>query len=119
MVQADTSSTRQFYDQLLQSMAEGLLVLDPQGIVTSVNQAAAQLLGYEPKGLIGKHYRVFWPKNVPPPDQLNSGEIHQSHSSIELPDAQTLPITISVNSVVNFFSFNEKVGKNTAATSAA
>jgi PAS domain S-box-containing protein len=99
MVQVDTSISTQFHDQLLQSMAEGLLVLDQQGIVTSANQAAAQLLGYEPDNLIGKHYQAFWPKNVPSPDELRAGETHRSETTIEFPDASSVPVTVSINSI--------------------
>jgi len=40
MVEINTSTTPQFYDHLFQSVTEGYLVLDQEGLVTSASQDA-------------------------------------------------------------------------------
>ncbi len=53
-----------FNAEIVQSMAEGIILTDEAGHMTFVNPAAAALLGYEPQELTGLHrYTVI------PPDQ--------------------------------------------------
>ncbi|GEM_PF-460076 len=53
-----------FNAEIVQSMAEGIIITDDKGQMTFVNPAAAALLGYEPQELTGQHYNV-----ITPPDQ--------------------------------------------------
>ncbi|MBI5508984.1 MAG: PAS domain S-box protein [Deltaproteobacteria bacterium] len=46
--------------QLLNSAAEGILGLDPDGNHTFVNPAAAALLGYRPEELVGRQSHSIW-----------------------------------------------------------
>jgi two-component system sensor histidine kinase AtoS len=43
-------------EYILESMANGLLVVDLKGHVTTFNQAASQILGLEQEAVIGRHY---------------------------------------------------------------
>ncbi|MGC8836857.1 MAG: PAS domain S-box protein [Anaerolineae bacterium] len=45
-----------FHESILQSMAEGVAVQDPEGRFTFVNRAAAEMLGYAPQELLGQHW---------------------------------------------------------------
>ncbi len=53
-----------FNAEIVQSLAEGIIITDDAGQMTFVNPAAAALLGYEPQELIGQHYNA-----ITPPDQ--------------------------------------------------
>jgi PAS domain S-box-containing protein len=63
MVESITKITGDFYDYLTQSVAEGLLLLDESGMITSANKTAASLLGYEPDAMVGRPVNDFWDKN--------------------------------------------------------
>ncbi len=55
---------KQFNEDIVQKMAEGIVVEDTQGCFTFVNPAAAQMLGYTPDEMIGRHWMT-----IVPPDQ--------------------------------------------------
>jgi len=60
MVTTKTTSTAQFYGHLMQTVSEGVLVLNEQGIITSANQAAARILGFDADGLVGRSWDELW-----------------------------------------------------------
>ena len=50
----DTTVSRDFFDKILRSMGDSLMVLDADLNIITVNQASLALLGYEEKELVGK-----------------------------------------------------------------
>jgi PAS domain S-box-containing protein len=56
-------SLQQFRANLTQSMAEGLVLQDREGIFTFANPAASQLLGYTSEELVGMHEREILPED--------------------------------------------------------
>lgn len=50
----ETTISRNFYDNILRSMGDSLIVFDPNLNIITVNQASLALLGYEEQELIGK-----------------------------------------------------------------
>ena len=65
-VQAEMELQRlkEFNEDIVQNIAEGIVVQDAQGYLTFVNPAAATLLGYAPEELSGQHWTI-----IVPPDQ--------------------------------------------------
>lgn len=55
---------RDFNELLVQTVAEGIVVEDAQGLYRYVNPAAATMLGYGPDELVGRHWT-----SIVPPDQ--------------------------------------------------
>ncbi len=49
----------QFYQMLVESMAEGLLILDERGLIIYANQALYATLGYTPEEMLGHSPTVF------------------------------------------------------------
>lgn len=49
-----TTVSKSYVDNILKSMAETLMVIDPDGTIQRVNQAAISLLGYERAELVGR-----------------------------------------------------------------
>jgi PAS domain S-box-containing protein len=45
---------------VLDASGEGIMGMDPQGNHTFVNRAAANMLGYEPEELLGRHSHTMW-----------------------------------------------------------
>jgi len=50
----NTTVSKSYVDNILKSMAETLMVIDPDGTIQRVNQAAISLLGYERAELVGR-----------------------------------------------------------------
>ncbi len=50
----NTTVSKSYVDNILKSMAETLMVIDPDGTIQRVNQAAISLLGYERHELVGR-----------------------------------------------------------------
>jgi PAS domain S-box-containing protein len=53
---AETDRLRAFNENIVQSLEEGILLEDAGGEITFVNRKAAELLGYAPGELVGRHW---------------------------------------------------------------
>ena len=60
----ETQQLATFNQNIIQSMAEGIVVQDADGVCTFANPAAATMLGYAPDELVGLHWTA-----ITPPDQ--------------------------------------------------
>jgi two-component system phosphate regulon sensor histidine kinase PhoR len=87
---------------IIQNMADGLLIVDVDGIVFFTNPAAESFLGYDPGEIIGVH----WTMLVPPEQHhivqtANEQRQHQEISQYEIDllhkNGQRLPVLISVS----------------------
>lgn len=54
-----TTVSRDFMDNILNSMTESLVVTSPQGVIQSANRATQQLLGYTQGELLGKDIQLL------------------------------------------------------------
>ncbi|MEK7762232.1 MAG: PAS domain S-box protein, partial [Nitrospirota bacterium] len=60
-------------DNILRSMIDILIVINPNGTIRSINQATQQLLGYEEQELLGQHITVLFPLM----EELPSGKTYE------------------------------------------
>jgi PAS domain S-box-containing protein len=72
IVEEKAEVSAQFFAHLLQNMSSGMIVIDEDGRVTSANQTAASLLGYDVNEMIDLPYQQFWPENLLPLNFPNS-----------------------------------------------
>ncbi len=63
-VAAELERIKEFNEDLIQSVVEGIVVVAADETLSFVNPAAAQMMGYTPEELTGRHWHV-----VIPPDQ--------------------------------------------------
>ena len=54
-VEIELGSSNEFFNNIFNSCLDGILVGDPDGYITMVNEAATQILGYSKDEMIGKH----------------------------------------------------------------
>jgi PAS domain S-box-containing protein len=54
-----TTVSKEYFDNIIRSMNDALLVIDPDSKIRSLNRAAGELLEYEEQELIGKGLRVI------------------------------------------------------------
>ena len=57
----EATSAKNYADNILASMAESLVVLDPRGVIITVNKATLDLLGYRPGDMLGKPFSLVLP----------------------------------------------------------
>jgi PAS domain S-box-containing protein len=55
----ETDRLRAFNENIVQSMDEGILIYDPAGHITFINPRVAELTGYAPQELIGRHWEIL------------------------------------------------------------
>ena len=99
MVEATTQQPTQFYDHLMQSMAEGILVLDEQGVVIAADEVAAALLGYDADTLIGRHCQAFWSEELPPPHQMPGSASRCAKTTFRTRDGRPVPVILAITPV--------------------
>jgi PAS domain S-box-containing protein len=57
----EATAAKNYADNILASMAESLVVIDPRGTIVTVNKATLDLLGYRPESLLGRPFTVVLP----------------------------------------------------------
>ena len=62
--EAELKRLKEFNENIVQTMAEGIILQNAEGVFTFVNPAAAAIMGYTPEELVGQHWTA-----VIPPDQ--------------------------------------------------
>ena len=82
-------------DTLVEKMLDGILVLDEQSRVVDINTAAAQLIGKDADGALGKNIRTVlaaWPKVL---DQFR--DVVETHAELALdePDRRYIDLVVS------------------------
>ncbi len=99
MVETKANPRAQFHAHLRQNMAEGVLVLDDHGIVTSANKTAVKILGYQPGTLIGRSCEMFWPADLPPAQHLGYGETVHEGANLRQFDGDSVPVNLTITPI--------------------
>lgn len=108
MVEATTNLTEQFYTHLTQSIAEGLLVLGEDGMISSANQAAAAILGYEPDALVGHAIQEFMGDDLSLFEQLQANEVECS-GNFRHRNGRFVPVSLTVSPLETPTTGNNKL----------
>jgi len=93
---------KEFNENIVQNMAEGIVVQDADGHLAFVNPAAAAMLGYKPEDLIDRDWI-----DIVPPDQIGivraaderrkQGESDRYEIELVRSDGNRLPVLVSGN----------------------
>ncbi|MFQ6137287.1 MAG: PAS domain S-box protein, partial [Candidatus Hydrothermarchaeales archaeon] len=91
---------KEFNENIVQSMKEGILIEDPDGIITFVNPKTEELLGYSKEELVGKHWKdISSPEYIEKMREETAKRPKGISSSYEAAavtkDGRTIPIIIS------------------------
>jgi len=98
----DIRRMNEFNEDLVQRMAEGILVMDTEGYITFVNPAGTTLLGFTSDELIGQH----WSTIVAPAqhhiveaaiERRARGEIDRYELELVRKDGQLTPVLVSAS----------------------
>ena len=91
---------KDFNEGIVQNMAEGIAVEDAEGCIIFVNPAAADLLGYSPKELVGQHWTAIVPSDQHPSVQAAHerrmhGEADRYELQLVRQDGTLVPVLVS------------------------
>ena len=94
-----TTVSRDYVDGILRTMSDTLMVLDPDGVIRTVNEAACALLGYSEEELCGKPVDVVL---AVPRERLtrDAGELKNYETLYRTRDGREVPVLLSC-SVMN------------------
>jgi len=67
-----------YSDTIIQSMSEGLVIVDPAGEITKINQVGARILGVSAREAIGLHISKMFGDNAPVLDLLRTGIAYEN-----------------------------------------
>ncbi|MCP5100503.1 MAG: PAS domain-containing protein [Chloroflexi bacterium] len=99
MVESTTKTTGDFYDYLTQSVAEGLLLLDETGMVTSANNTVSSILGYEPDAIIGRPVNDFWDKNGSSWQEIQADKSLCDDIKLKHKNGRFIPVTLNISQI--------------------
>ena len=91
---------KDFNEDIVQNMTEGIAMEDAEGRITFINPAAANLLGYSPEELLGQHWTVIIPLDQHPSVQAaDERRMHGEADCYELQlirkDGDRVPVLVS------------------------
>ena len=114
----ETEQLKAFNEGIVQSMAEGLCVQDADGIITFVNPAMEELLGYPADELVGRHWQTtIVPEEVERLQEKAShrpaGASEQYETRLQAQDGHEIPVLVSTQPL---FEDNKFTGVLTAFT---
>ncbi len=93
--------SKNYVDNIVNNMADMLIVLKPDGNIEKVNKAASDNLGYEEKELIGKHVRFLFQEE----ETMRSGDeftklmkgatVKDYETELKSKDGKKIPVIVS------------------------
>jgi PAS domain S-box-containing protein len=98
----ETDQLRAFNQGIVQSIQEGILLEDEQGLITFVNPKACELLGYEREALIGKLWaQILAPQDSSQPQEKSVQKSHriagQYEARLLTHDGALLPVIVNAH----------------------
>jgi PAS domain S-box-containing protein len=98
----DLRHMKEFNEDVVQHMAEGIVVLDARGYMTLVNPAIADLLGYAPEELVGRHWKAISRPEQHPTieaalERRAQGETERYELELVRKDGQAAPVMVSAS----------------------
>jgi len=96
----ETRRLKDFNEDIVQNMTEGIAIEDAEGRIIFINSAAANLLGYSPEELLGQHWTVIIPPDQHPSVQAAnerrlSGEADRYELQFIRKDGARVPVLVS------------------------
>ncbi len=103
----ETTVSRDHMDQILHSLAESLVVLEPEGTIRDVNPATCQLLGYREENLRGEPFAALLANEDHPAERtagilasaLEPGDAHDIALAYRTRAGGAVPMILSVSAM--------------------
>ena len=97
----NTTVSKNYVDNIIRSMIDTLIVVNPDGAIGSVNQAALHLLGYDEHELLGQRITILFPQREglfsgkTYEDLLRKSVIDHGETTYRTKDGRTIPMLFS------------------------
>ena len=97
----DTTVSKNYVDNIIRSMIDTLIVVNPDGTIGSVNRATLHLLGYEEHELLGRHITILFPQKKELfsgktyEELLRKGVIDHGETTYRTKDGRAIPMLFS------------------------
>ena len=99
----ETTVSKGYVDRIIESMAETLVVVSPDGKITFSNGASMDLLGYEPRELVGRNSTVMFPDaNTMLSASTAGGGILTDVETVYISkDGREIPVSVSASAMIS------------------
>jgi PAS domain S-box-containing protein len=95
-------ASRDYNQNVLQSMNDMLIVSSPDGIIMTVNRATCKFLAYEEADLIGQPIgKILNAAKLRPIPVPGSADVQNSEGSLRAMDGRLIPVILSVSSMLS------------------
>jgi len=95
--------SRAYVDNILESMNDALVVIDPQHVIRTVNHAALRLFGYPKEAIIGQSLDLLFAPEVLAGEKFTAITSKKGHSIEETEcrtkDGQVFPVSLSTSAM--------------------
>ncbi len=96
----ETRRLKEFNENLVQNMGEGIVMEDQTGRILFMNRAGAAMLGYEPQELVGRHWQELAPPEHHPTleaahERRRRGEANRYELALKRRDGSSLPVLMA------------------------
>jgi PAS domain S-box-containing protein len=91
-----------YTDNIVESMLDSLIVVDPKGTITTVNKATLDLSGYAEEKLIGKPAGILFDEATLPGDTdsknlINKSSVKDYETTLRTKNGEKIPILVSTS----------------------
>ncbi len=90
-----TTVSKDYMDNIIHSLADSLVVLDPDMTIRTVNQALLDLLGYGEAELPGNPYETVDPEGAAKGEEFRSGGIRNREMTYRAKDGRLVPVLVT------------------------
>ncbi|MDY6868949.1 MAG: PAS domain S-box protein, partial [Chloroflexota bacterium] len=97
-----TTVSRNFMDDIIESMADSLVVTDVSGTIQRVNSSTADMLGYREEELLGTSLNKLFPTSEKVIKYLKNGrDVLHREANYQKRNGDTIPVSLSLGSIHN------------------
>ena len=101
-VHLQLKASRDYNQNILQSMNDMLIVSSPDGKIMTVNRATCRYLAYEEEDLIGQPIgRILKTSKLKPIQVSGSADVQNSEGSLRAQDGREIPVLLSIASMLS------------------
>ena len=95
-----TTVSKEYVDNIIGSMLDALIVVDPEAKIMKVNKSTCELLGYKEEELVGKPVGTFFAKAETPfkgtelEKLIEQGQLRNYETDLKAKDGKTIPVLL-------------------------
>jgi len=97
-----TTVSKDYVDNIIASMIDALIVVDPEARISTVNKATCEILGYDEEELIGSPVEIIFADDVPLRGEklerlIKQGKLINYETNFKTKDGKEIPVLFSAS----------------------